>query len=240
MYGKEEIRMKKQVLKAVSLVIMVVLLFSGTAVLAAPLRTISSYQATNDATNVYYQLNYTTPYSFFRVYIDTDQNAATGFVANGIGADFLLEGAELYSYSGTGGGWGWTWLKTVIYTNASDTASWTVGRSDIGETADPNAADLIFQVEAPLTSSAKYTLVYSGSPITSTPSPTSPPATIFNEQATNDSTNVNYGFSYSGSFGSFRVYIDTDQSSATGFVANGIGADFLLEGTDLYSYSGTG
>ena len=120
-------------------------------------------QATNDATNVYYQFTYSGAYTFYRVYIDTDQNTTTGFAANGIGANFLLENNTLYGYTGTGSNWSWASVKTVTYTNASNVARWTVARSDIGEGTTPNSADLIFQVEAPLSSSAKVTHVYSGS-----------------------------------------------------------------------------
>lgn len=197
---------------------------------------ISNEQATNDSTNISYSFSYTGSFTNYRVYIDTDQSSGTGFIANGIGADYLLEDANLYSYSGTGGGWGWTWLTAATYTNVSAVASWTIARSDIGETADPNAADLIFQVEAPITSSAKYTHTYSSGGPTATPTPNGP---IYNELATNDATNVYYSFSYTDvSQTSFRVYIDTDQNSATGFNANGIGAEYLVENGDMFSHVG--
>jgi len=209
---------------------------------------ISNPQATNDATNVYYQFSYTSTPTFFRVYIDTDQNATTGFITSGIGGDYLLENGNLYSYSGVGGGWGWTWMKPVAYTNADSTAQWTVARADIGETGDPNAADLIFQSEAPLETSAKYTHLYSGGASeTSTPScaPTSTPTTatsgpIYNAQATNDAANVYYQFMYTGTPTFFRVYIDADQNPATGFITGGIGGDYLIENSGLYSYAGVG
>jgi hypothetical protein len=149
------------------------LLCPPTALLANPLSnrnreeaaidTITAPQATNDATNVYYQFTYSGVYNFYRVYIDTDQNATTGFATNGIGANFLLENNTLYRYTGTGSNWSWASVKSVTYANASNVARWTVARSDIGEGATPNSADLIFQVEAPLLSSAKVTHVYSGS-----------------------------------------------------------------------------
>ena len=152
------------------------LLFPPDALFANPLGhrtreetaidTITAPQASNDATNVYYQFTYSGAYSYYRVYIDTDQNTATGFAANSIGANYLLENNTLYSYTGTGGNWSWAAVKSVTYTNASNVARWTVARSDIGEGATPNSADLIFQVEAPLISSAKVTHVYSGSTTT--------------------------------------------------------------------------
>src|SRR5687767_1944514 len=80
---------------------------------AAPARAIVSYQATNDGTNVYYTLNYNSTYSFYRVYIDTDQNASTGYATTGIGANYLVENNNLYSSCGTG--WCWTSIGTVGY-----------------------------------------------------------------------------------------------------------------------------
>lgn len=129
----------------------------------AAIDSISAPQATNDTANVYYQFTYSGTYTFYRVYIDTDQNTTTGFTTNGIGANFLLENNTLYRYTGTGTNWSWASVKTVTYTNASNVVRWTVARGDIGEGATPNSADLIFQVEAPLIASAKVTHVYSGS-----------------------------------------------------------------------------
>jgi len=165
------------------------LLFPPVALFANPLvernreetaiDTISAPQATNDATNVYYQFNYSGAYNFYRVYLDTDQNTATGFLSNGIGANYLLENNTLYNYTGTGGDWSWAAVKTVTYTNAGNVARWTVARSDIGEGATPNSADLIFQVEAPLISSAKVTHVYSGGTVATRTVTYSPTTALF-------------------------------------------------------------
>ncbi|WP_433510836.1 DUF4832 domain-containing protein [Nonomuraea sp. CA-143628] len=132
------------------------------AILVAPpaYAAITSPSATNDATNVTYQFGYTGTPAYLRTYIDTDRNAATGFAQGGIGADYLLENATLYRHNG--GGWSWTTVKTVTFSSASGTARWTVARADLGESATPNDADLIFQAEAPLETSAKLTHVYTG------------------------------------------------------------------------------
>src|SRR5687768_11771364 len=171
--------MIKQFLKQVPILMMLALLFFSfaVAVLAAPLKAISSYQATNNSTNVTYQLNYTGTYSFFRVYIDTDQNAATGYNANGIGANYMVENGSLYSHPANNSTWSWTALGAVTFTNAGGVASWTIARSAIGETANPNSANLVFQVEAPLTTSAIYTHTYSGTGPTATRTNTPVPPT---------------------------------------------------------------
>lgn len=173
--------MKKQhLLKIISVLILGTLLLSSVTLttFAIPLRSLTNNQATNDSTNVYYQINYTSTYSYYRVYIDTDQSTATGYQTIGIGANYLLENGSLYSYSGNGTNWSWSFVKNVTYSNSSGTANWTVARSDIGETANPNYADLIFQLESPMTSSSKYTHTYSstGSWVSQTYDASKPPA----------------------------------------------------------------
>ncbi len=124
------------------------------------LATISAVVVSNDATSVSYQFQYTGTPAYLRAYIDVDRNAATGFSQQGIGADYLLENASLYKH--LGGGWSWQFVATVTHTNTGGIARWTVTRADIGETASPNDADIVFQIESPLETSAKFTHVYSG------------------------------------------------------------------------------
>jgi hypothetical protein len=138
---------------------------SSTALLATLLvspasATISGATATNTATTVTYRFSYTGTPQFLRVYVDTDRNPSTGFAQAGTGADYLLENGSLYQHTGTG--WSWTLVRSVTFTNTGGVAQWTVDRADLGETATPNDADVIFQAEAPLETSAKYTQTYTG------------------------------------------------------------------------------
>ncbi|TCC24008.1 DUF4832 domain-containing protein [Kribbella sindirgiensis] len=131
------------------------------AVLSSPAHaTIGGATATNTATTVTYRFSYTGTPQFLRVYVDTDRNPATGFAQAGTGADYLLENGSLYQHTGTG--WSWTLVRAVTFTNTGGVAQWTVDRADLGETATPNDADLIFQAEAPLETSTKYTQTYTG------------------------------------------------------------------------------
>ncbi len=134
--------------------------------------TISGATATNTATTVTYRFSYTGTPQFLRVYVDTDRNPSTGFAQGGTGSDYLLENGSLYQHTGTG--WSWTLVRSVTFTNTGGVAQWTVDRADLGETATPNDADLIFQAEAPLETSTKYTQTYtgggSGGDVTYTPS----------------------------------------------------------------------
>ncbi|MEV0613974.1 DUF4832 domain-containing protein [Nonomuraea sp. NPDC050404] len=121
---------------------------------------ITGQSATNTATTVTYRFAYTGSPAHTRTYVDTDRNPATGFAQGGVGADFLLENASLYRHNG--GGWNWTPVRSVTHSATGGTATWTLPRADLGEGATPNDADLVFQVESPLETSAKYTHVYSG------------------------------------------------------------------------------
>ena len=121
---------------------------------------ITGQTATNTATTITYRFQYTGAPTWLRVYVDADRNPATGYAANGIGADYLLENGTLYRHAG--GGWAWNVMSGATHTGSGGTAAWTVNRADLGESASADA-DLVFQTEAPMDTSAKYTQVYSGS-----------------------------------------------------------------------------
>ncbi|HWO63175.1 MAG TPA: DUF4832 domain-containing protein [Umezawaea sp.] len=132
-----------------------------TCVAATPAgATITGPSVSSTATTVTYQVGFTGAPAFARVYVDVDRSTATGFAQGAVGADFLLENGTLYRHGG--GGWAWTAVKAVPFTSSGGTARWTVERADIGESASPNDADVVFQVEAPVETSAKVTHTYSG------------------------------------------------------------------------------
>jgi hypothetical protein len=111
----------------------------------------------SDSTNVNYKLTYTGASSYKQIFLDTDQNAGTGYPMNGTGADYLVENGTLYRYSGSGGSWAWTAIKSVAYTDTNNVASMTMARADIG---NPRAIDLIGAATAAGTT-AKMTQVLS-------------------------------------------------------------------------------
>ncbi|MFL5815913.1 MAG: DUF4874 domain-containing protein, partial [Bdellovibrionia bacterium] len=57
--------------------------------------------------------------------------------------------------------------------------------------------------------------------------------------ASNDSTNIYYKLSYSGSPTQFQFYLDTDANAGTGYSISGIGANYLIESGNLYKFSGS-
>ncbi len=222
---------------------------------AAVSTAITATTATNDASNVTYTVTYTGTHQFFRVYIDTDRAAGTGFAYGGMGAEFLLENGSLYRYTGSGTDWSWASGGAVTYANPSGQVTWTVARATLGLTsACSAAANLLFDIDdgvAPILQEVltpAATCAAATTATTSTATATTATATvtasstggISNARASNDATNVQYSFSFTGTPAYWRAYVDTDNSASTGYANGGIGAEFLVEGSGVYQYVGPG
>jgi hypothetical protein len=209
----------------------------GGALGAAP--DILSVGASNDDTSVVYRLSYAGAHRFFRIYVDTDQSAATGFATRTAGAELLVENGALYRYTGDGRSWAWKLAAAPAYTNTAGQAAWTIARADLGET-DPCAerTDLLFDLD----DLAAPKLSESYTPSASCQAAVDPTRlTISRPAASNDATGVSYGFDYGGAPAFLRAYVDADQSAATGFAAGaGVGADFLVENGNLWRHGGGG
>lgn len=120
---------------------------------------------TNDASNVYYSVQYSGSWSLFHVFLDTDQNASTGYATGGLGADYLLENGSLYQHTGGSTSWTWTNLGSVAaYSNTGSKVNWTVSRSSLHETAANETANLFYHVQSSGTAAQLpvYTHVYWG------------------------------------------------------------------------------
>lgn len=64
---------------------------------------------TNDSEHIKFKFNKISPHS--QVYIDIDQNNASGYTAfgaDGVGAEYLIEDSVIFEYTG-GGGYDWSW-----------------------------------------------------------------------------------------------------------------------------------
>ena len=81
----------------------------------------------------------------YGIYIDTDNNTATGF--NGfsaelpIGADYLIEGRVVQKYTGTGNDWSWSEVASALYADSGNTAELAIPRSLLG---NPSSVRLFF------------------------------------------------------------------------------------------------
>jgi hypothetical protein len=189
-------------------------------------------RAYNDATSNHYAFDFTGTYDFHRVYIDTDENAATGFDHCGLGANYMIENTRLYSYTGDGSSWSWSQIATLTPAIGATSAAWSVARSSLSESAFPNRANVCFETEDAADvrdTSAIYAHVYSDETLP-----------IHAQVASNDASTVYYQATFDIAFTHKHVFIDADENAATGYETGGIGADFMVENSSLYDYTGDG
>lgn len=88
-----------------------------------------------------------TDYNAFHIFVDTDQSAKTGYKVSGIGADFMLENAALFSYNGDGSSWSWQQVTApnMEFEVGDTTVSWKVPLTDLG-LAKGKTVDLVAQL----------------------------------------------------------------------------------------------
>ena len=195
-----------------------------------PPTALSRWRASNDATNSQYSFYYSASDTYHRVYIDTDESAATGFSTCSLGANYLLEGGSLYGYTGNGTSWSWSQIKAVTSSIGASSASWTVARADLGETAYPNGTDVCFEAETsgkPRVTSPKYDHVFSNE--------SGPVHAYFAE---NNAGTIYYQATFDVSYAQKHAFMDTDLNAATGYPVGGIGADYMVENSSVYRYTG--
>jgi hypothetical protein len=191
---------------------------------------LSRWRGSNDGTNNYYSMYFSQAFTYYRVYIDTDESAATGFAVAGIGADYLIENGVLYSHGAPG--WNWNSLGSSSQVLGSNSSSWTIPRATLGQTANPNSDQLSFEAETlgdPIQNAGAYEHVYSASD-----------GAIVGYYAENDATNVYYTANFTQDYTFKHVFIDADTNPATGYAWDGIGADFMIENDMLYQSTGSG
>lgn len=192
---------------------------------------ISRWSGTNDATYAQYSFSYTGGPRYYHVFIDADNNTATGYQIGGVGADYMLENSNAYRYTGNGG-WGWAQVTSIGFAATAGNASWTVPRTAIGA-ASAGAVTVVFQTNdangSPLATSPVYVhnLVQASGAITQ-------------YWAENNASNITYHATISPSYSFNHVYIDSDEQASTGYAIGGIGANYMIENDTLYRYSGNG
>ena len=191
---------------------------------------LSRWRGSNDGVYENYSLYFNHPFSMYRVYIDSDHSASTGFAVAGIGADYLIQDNTLYAHGAPG--WDWTPIGSAGQTMTASSTEWTVPRSAIGETSYPNSASLAFEAltsGSPTENTGSYEHVYSASS-----------GSITFYFAENDASNVYYRANFASAFTFKHVFIDTDMNAATGYAFGGIGADYMIENDLLYKHAGGG
>jgi hypothetical protein len=143
--------------------------FSGSSVSSTGSETYTSSNVTLSA-HAYL------PFSFNRVFIDSDNNASTGYTVNGIGAEYVIDNGKLYrfrygytvgstTYAANGGVYSY---KDEVVTATPDTSTpfvltWTIPTSNFSASKDGTTFKLYYQAEgfAPAVNSSTVTLVKS-------------------------------------------------------------------------------
>lgn len=111
---------------------------------------------------VSFSADYLLPFAFKRVFIDSDNNAGTGYATVSspvIGADYLIENGTMFHYTGTGADWSWSVVRSVTPTVSSNTTTWQINVSDLGTPS--TTLKVAYQGDgfAPFTYSSVATLV---------------------------------------------------------------------------------
>jgi len=193
---------------------------------------LTQLRAYNDATNNYYAMTFSGTFAYHRLYIDTDENPATGFSYCGLGARYLIENTHVYEYTGTGADWSWNDLGVVTSTINSSGAAWTVARSTLTEGSYPNGSRMCFETKTSAgvkDTSAIYAHVYSNEALP-----------IHTQAAYNDGSQLFYQASFDVAVTHKHVFIDSDEDSGTGYDTGGIGANYMVENASVYLYTGDG
>jgi hypothetical protein len=108
--------------------------------------------ASRTATTITYAATFVDPFPHHRVFINSDNDPATGFAlppGRPAGIDHMIENSRLYRYTGTGGGWGWTPVDGVapLVSTTDDRYVWQVPISAFNTVA--TAQVLVFQAAPP-------------------------------------------------------------------------------------------
>lgn len=96
---------------------------------------ITNLSFSNDATDFYYGYTYEGQPSWLQIFLDTDNNPATGLAYNGIGADFMIENDNLWQYAAPPGDqttFKWTSIASANKNNILPNISWRFPKAAIG------------------------------------------------------------------------------------------------------------
>jgi chitodextrinase len=83
--------------------------------------------------SVTYQAQFNLPFDFHHLFIDVDNDAATGFATAGIGADLLIENSWFYRHTGTGWSWAPVGGPSPLISSDDDRYVWRVPASVLSD-----------------------------------------------------------------------------------------------------------
>ena len=165
-----------------------------------------------------------------RVFIDTDNDPLTGYAHDGLGADYLVENSWAFSWDAANHTWSYVgYFPPQV--NTVTATSWRLDRRDLGNVDGPVSIKVELSESNTWPSRKRYSVVFNlaadnlpGLPCT----------------AENDDTDIQYSLTVSGTYKYRHVFIDTDQSTATGYSYHGVGAEYMIENGHLYQHNGLG
>lgn len=189
---------------------------------AASAQTFSNEKAWDDGTNFYFEASYTGTYPNFDVFLDTDQNAATGYSWFSIGADYSIQNTGVFKSTANGNAWDWS-SQVAAATETVPQTGTIEFETPLTAIGNPAKATIMWQV---LTSG------WAGSPDSTvvsyvhTPSvPTGLTATAGNAQVALSWTASTYATSY-------NIYRST--------TSGGEGSTAIATGVTTTTYTNTG
>ena len=107
---------------------------TATAVTPSP-TPLANPSVTFGSTTARFQAQYNLSFNFQNVFIDTDNNAATGYAINGLGADFLIQGGSYFAHVPGSNGWNWSTIAlpgSPLVSNTNGLYVWEVPSSSLG------------------------------------------------------------------------------------------------------------
>ena len=131
--------------------------------------TFSGEHAWDDGVNFYYEVDYSGIYAHFQAFLDTDNNAATGYTTRGIGADYMIQDNYLYRSTANGSSWSWTVVGAATVTfPSSGVVLFSVPLTEIGAPTSARVAYTERDVEWS-TVNDPHVVIYTESGILTTP-----------------------------------------------------------------------
>jgi hypothetical protein len=251
----------------------------------------------NDADKVY--LAYRTkdaintdPFWAYQTYLDTDSSTTTGYRTGTLGADYLIEGRNIWRYTGDGTSWAWEYQGLMDMQTNGNTVEFSFLRSWLGSGTEwrlmfwgnnrayggdvlDNYPDGAFDSAA----STRYFSYKMSTPTSSNTGISNPVTSLTVDGNLNDWNSLtSFGTDPADMTGTsntldflegwmasstsdayiayrtknavdttawwgYQAYLDTDDNLATGYRSSDlgdVGAEYLLEGNNLWHYTGDG
>lgn len=172
----------------------------------------------------------------YELFIDTDNNAATGFSDGGsiVGADFFIQNGSVYRYSS---GWVWEWHAGNVVINDTPGVSreFLIAKSYMPLTGLGETINILFR-----NIDSGFAQVGDPLPNTGMNSYTTTTGANLVSIETTDDINLNVTINGSDVGSTYHLFIDTDSNSGTGYAFYSVGAEYMIENGFFYQYTGSG